>query len=786
MKNTTSKYRRAIAENREFLYEARIVFADGSRLTLDEKDDLMGDGISIATGTSGTDSFDIGAAVMGELILTLNNSTEKFSPYNFLDAQINLKIGLKLEDTAEYLQMGVYTVEEAETSEMVITLSAVDRMSWFEARKYKEVNSAYPRMLYWIVRDICDCCGVAISSASFPGGDRVIEKRPEDEELSCLQMISYAAQVAGCYAVMDGDGRLAFQWYDTSVFEKLDGLDGGGLKNASTGDSADGGNLKDYDSGSTVDGGTFEDQRRYAHIYALGSMKIATDEIVITGVRVAPYEEDDSWDLDDSEEQGEGAGERGETAEDEETNAGFLYGEEGYVLFIGENPLVTRGLEESVAKEIGRKIIGMKVRTFAVSAMSDPSIEAGDCAYISDRKGNSYPVYITNMVFKLGNYQEFSCGAQSPGRNRADGISDATKAIIRARKEIKKQLTAYDTVMQQLTELMANSFGVFKTEEKQSDGSAIYYMHEKPSLEESKIIWKMASGAIAVSTDGGKTWNAGMTAEGNMIIKVLSAIGINADWINVGEIKSVNINIGDNSFTVDKNGNVKITKGSINIGDGNFRVDDKGNMFAQNAEIDGGITGINGFQLAYENVMTQPPTYNRFSFARISQNSADGIHLHLCAPSGESCIEIGMRNITSTESERKNTAYFPKGAVIDGAVVENLTQTFTESKRAGDSLLSRDWIDLEIKTSGAFICVYGTYHTYEQKAGETKEISIGSKGSPYIPTYAPVRTVGALGKRIFIFRIDTNGKFTARNSSEQHYSSESAAGIKFRFDFFRI
>jgi hypothetical protein len=807
MKNVTDRYRRAIVKNREFLYEAKITFADGSRIVLNDKDDLMGDGISIAAGTSGTDSFDIGAAVMGELTMTLNNSTEKFSTYNFLDAQINLKIGLKLEDTAEYLQMGVYTVEEAETSEMVITLSALDNMSRLEAKKYSEVDSVYPKKECEIIRDICACCGIVFLEETFPNGDRVICNRPSDTELNCLQMISFVAQISGNYAVMDGNGRLTFHWYDTSVFERMDSLDGGRLKNAATGDDADGGNFTDYNSGGTADGGTFEDQKRYAHIYAMGSMKVATDEIVITGVRVAAYEEEtgdlEEWEeLDDSEEREEKLEEGTEADGDE--NAGILYGEEGYVLFIGENPLIAKEMEGNIAREVGNKVIGMKVRTFSVSALSDPAIEAGDCAYISDRKGNSYPVYITNTVFKLGNYEEFSCGAQSPGKNRAGHTSEATKAIIRAREEIKKQFTAYDAVVQQLTELMANSFGVFKTEEKQPDGSIIYYMHDKPSVNESKTIWKMVSGAIAVSTDGGKTWNAGVTAEGNMIAKVLSAIGINADWINVGEISSATINIGEKSFTVDEKGNVKITKGSINIGDGSFRVDDEGNMYAQNAEIEGGITGINGFQLAYQNTMTYPPTYKRFNFAKVSQNSTDGIHLHICAPSGESCIEIGMRSVAAgvfgedssdepssipnlgTESERKNIAYFPNGAGINGAVIENLVQTFTESKRAGDSLLSRDWIDLEIKVSGAFICVYGAYHTYEQKAGETKEIIIGNKKSPYIPTCAPVRAVGALGKRIFVFRIDTNGKFTARNSSEQDYNSESAAEIKFRFDFFRI
>lgn len=788
LKNVTNEYRKSVVSNREFLYEAKITFADGNALTLNDKDDLKGDGIIVASGTSGTDSFDIGAAVIGELAMNLNNTTEKFDTYNFLDAQISLKIGLVLDNTVEYLQMGLYTVEEAKAVETTITLSALDKMSWFE-KKYSEVHSVYPRSLYWIVRDICDCCGVPLSGTSFPGGDRIIPRRPEDPELDCLQMISYAAQVAGCYAVITENGSLAFRWYDTSVFEEMDSLDGGRLKNKETGDQADGGNFTDHSSGDAVDGGTFTDQRRYAHIYAMNSMQVATDEIVITGIRVAADEEEmeDIEDEDITETE-----ELQETEEDPEENKGFLCGEEGYVLLVSENPLITEGMEESIARELGNKIIGMKIRKFSVNALSDPAIEAGDCAYISDRKGNSYPVYITNTVFKMGDYEEFSCGAQSPAKNRTGGSIADTRAIIRARKEIKKQLTAYDTAVQQLTELMANSFGVFKTEERKLDGSFIYYMHDKPSLEESKTIWKMVSGALAVSTDGGKTWNAGMTAEGNMIVKVLSAIGINADWINAGEISSASINIGNSSFTVDKEGNVKITKGSITIGNGAFSVDADGNMTSNDATITGEIIGIDGFSLKYENKSFRPAITGSFVYAGVGYDNPSGggvsndAYLNLYSPHGTRCIVMGVGGYAEGADglpKLKDTVFFPNGAIISKAVLKSLEQTFIKSETIGNRT---EWVEFKVRTSGVFVCVYGTYHTYGQMAWERKDITVGEASDPYVPNYASVKTVGRSGKSVFVFVLSTKGVFTARNASEIDFSSETAAGISFRFDFCRF
>lgn len=122
-----------------------------------------------------------------------------------------------------------------------------------------------------------------------------------------------------------------------------------------------------------------------------------------------------------------------------------------------------------------------------------------------------------------------SCDAETPGKNSAKQYSELTQAIVEIRKEAQKQASSLATVMSQ-------AFGVFKTEEAQEDGSIIYYMHDKPTLEESMCIWKFTADAFAVSTDGGEHWNAGLDASGNATVNILSAIGINCDWIHAGTL----------------------------------------------------------------------------------------------------------------------------------------------------------------------------------------------------------------------------------------------------------
>jgi hypothetical protein len=183
----------------------------------------------------------------------------------------------------------------------------------------------------------------------------------------------------------------------------------------------------------------------------------------------------------------------------------------------------------------------MMFRVLSVSAKSDPTVEAGDVAFISDRKGNSYQTLITSLNYTIGSYMSIACDAETPSRNSSTRYSAVTKSVVKARNEARKEITAYDLAVQQLTNLMVNSFGAFKSEEKLEDGSTIYYMHNKPTRAESQTVWKMTADAFAVSTDGGKTWNAGIDSQGNAVVNVLNAIGINANWINAGEINGISI-----------------------------------------------------------------------------------------------------------------------------------------------------------------------------------------------------------------------------------------------------
>ncbi len=256
----------------------------------------------------------------------------------------------------------------------------------------------------------------------------------------------------------------------------------------------------------------FKEEKKFADLVHNKSYDIATENIEITGIQIVPIDEEKQT---------------------------YLSGAEGYVISIEENPLAQDDIER-LASQIAQKLIGFSFRPFTAESLSNPAVEAGDVAMITDRKGNEYKTILSTISFTIGSFETYTADAESKNSKESTRYKASTKTVQAVKTEVEKQISIYDLSTQQLSSLLTNSMGLFQTVEKQDDGSIICYAHDKPTLAESEIIWKKTREAFGVSYDGGKTWS-GMTAEGNAVAKVLNTIGINADWINAGEIKAENI-----------------------------------------------------------------------------------------------------------------------------------------------------------------------------------------------------------------------------------------------------
>ncbi len=512
MINTSNEYKAVIAgNNRQFYGTAEITLADSTVLNLDNSRIKQ---LKTEDATSQSGKFTaLGAAIINKHTLVIDNHDDAYSGYDFTDAVIRPSVGLHLSETIETLHKGVYTSDDPKSIGPSITLTALDNMVKFD-KPFSGVTQSFPCDAGTLLQSVCTHCGVILATTTFLNDDFEIQTRPDDEATSCREVVSWIAADSGNFARCNTDGALELQWYDFEVFEELS-ADGGYFdeteeESYQSGDNLDGGDFTDYSSGDSFDGGSFNDFDRCHHIYALTQFQCSTDDVVITGIQVTSAEEEPHT---------------------------VLYGSTGYVLSIEGNQLIQSESDAAViANSVGAKIVGMRFRPMSLSAISDPSREAGDIAHVSDRKGNVYQTLLTSVNFSINQNDRIACDAEPPIRNSATRYSEVAKAVIETRKNTAIQLSRYDLVVQHYNTLMARGGGMYETQEPQPDGSIIRYIHDKPTIAESDKIYTINSNGVFISTDHGVTW--GVDFNGNQLVNTLTATDVNADRLRVGKIWS--------------------------------------------------------------------------------------------------------------------------------------------------------------------------------------------------------------------------------------------------------
>lgn len=541
MLNVSAKWQRAVMLDNDINVNcfADIVTASGEKIPIADNE-LWANGFEVSDATSSNGTFTIGALIAGKLKIKLNNIYEDYSKYDFDKASVTAYVSKSFSDgTTEKLKIGEYRVSETSYDGSLITLTCLDKINNFN-REY-DSNLSYPTTAYEVVRDACIKCDVPFTMARFDNSDYVINEIPSDnQKLTYGQVIAYILQLSGLWGKCGHDGELLIGWYDMSQFDSQ-GYDGGTFSTKTTpysdGDTLNGGNFTDYSSGDSADGGTFTEARNYHNIYTQKDLNVATDDVVITGVKVTVT-----------------------SKENKAKDVNALAGKEGYVVSISDNPFISADKAQTVANYIFKKIGGMRFRPLDATLLSNPLIESGDVALVTDRKQNTYSCFISNRTFTVGSGTKISCDAENASRNSADKFSNETKAIVQARKVAQIQLSVYDKQMQLLTQLMSQSLGLFKTEQVQEDGSIIYIMHNKADLNSSNIQWKMTANGMAVSNDYGKTWKAGIDKDGNAIFNIMSAIGINFDWAHGGTLTlGGENNTNGKQYVKDANGKALVT-----------------------------------------------------------------------------------------------------------------------------------------------------------------------------------------------------------------------------------
>lgn len=548
----------------QYLKYADITLTDGTVLNLTSAN-LWQNGMEFEDSVSNDSSFDIGSAIINVLNLSINNFDGEYSDYDFEGAEVICYVGLQIEneDTSELLDSAgeqildstgdtiivhknaviektrictVTVIEQPEDETVTIDLTCEDNMRKFD-RNYSDSKLKYPATRGQIVRDACEVCGVTLQTTSFDRDDYIVQNRPNDEALTFRQVLQWVAQIGCQWMRCDEYGRLCIGWYSSINEEELIINDLGVLKTQD--DSNISLELSSANGILSANNGTFLENDGILRLFATDEKgnisEIETTygftphhtDVVITGVKVTEYSESSS-----------------------DNPQTYMVGTEGYVLGISGNKLIRVGDGQTIASIISEKCVGMRFRPFESECPTDVALEAGDSLIIVDRNRKIYTSLLTTTTLKPGSGQKIACNAKSAAKNSSTQYSQATQAFVTARNMVKQEKTEREKALEEFGKRIDSATGVYTTVEPQENGSKIFYLHDKPTLAESQAIWKMTSEAWGVSTDGGQTWNGGMTVDGDTIVRILTAVGLNADWINTGAI-TVKDKSGNIIFQVD-------------------------------------------------------------------------------------------------------------------------------------------------------------------------------------------------------------------------------------------
>lgn len=489
MINVSDTFKQKLQDGEKVWQEVEITFPDGTVKTV--KDEIMGENCTYSDCAESS-SFPIGCVVCKSMTLELDNTSDQWGNYNFYMAKVHAYIKMQTSVaspavTDELLDENYDPILDQSGNTILATKAATeDRIETIDKGIYTITTpEQYGEILSFTALD--DMYKTNATYASKLVLPQTVMSLVRDACETLDIPMGFSSMAHGNLIINEIPDNMTFRqlfgW--AAMLETANArLDNRCYLQFVKWDfSAEPIELKDYIDTPTV----------------------SSDNIVITGIKVKS----------------------GDNSE--------LYGESGYVIEL-ENNLVGEADLATVAAQIGDAIIGAKFRNLQGDMAFNPLLEFGDMTATYDRNMNKYLTPLTDVSYTINGKTTVKTQADDPIRGMSKFVSDGTKAIVEARRLVKIEKTEREKAVERLAGILASSGGLYMTEEPQEDGSTIYYMHNKPTLEESDIIWKLTAEAFAVSIDGGKTYPYGFAVTGELITRLLYAEGINATYINTGAL----------------------------------------------------------------------------------------------------------------------------------------------------------------------------------------------------------------------------------------------------------
>jgi hypothetical protein len=466
-------------------------------------DRICDGGLSIdRTAVSGS-KLELGSAIAATLSLTLYNTDKKYDDVNFEGVEMKVSVAVD-EDSPTWVPLGVFIVDTPPRHLSTISISAMDRMVLFDkdASGFDyDTNSTVAE----VIQACAKAAGVPLADTNMknlPNYNVQVSKPETQSTITYRTLLQYCAALTGTFAYMNETGKLAFRWYDTTA------------------------------------GFAMTPANRY-------SSDIYEQDVTITGLTYTIKSQD---------------------SEGKETSTVNVYGSADYVFDFTDNLLIAGNAARNQALTVVQsKIIPTTYRPYSAEILPAPWLFPGDAVtYLpvdkDDTAANQVFSVVTNMAYTLNGSTTIAGQgetAQSNSYASTSGLTAAQAQILqRVTDRVTQERTNREQAILQLNEqikgvkagkddLLIAGLGLYTTEETLSDGSIVYYYHDKQTLDDSSIIYTFQSGGFAYTTNwngGNPTWTSGFDRNGNLIMNTISAYKLEADDIQAGSITADKIN----------------------------------------------------------------------------------------------------------------------------------------------------------------------------------------------------------------------------------------------------
>lgn len=395
-------------------------------LNVDESDDsdIIIDELELADGDfkAGTlqiideittpGNFDLGGVISNTFEVELMSGIP--ATYDLINEGVTLEFGVPSNYGIPLngFQRGVYTIDPVIKNGIITKIKGYDHMGddYFNSANINDYDFTNKTVLE-VVKEL----GFELETEQFVGYSRRFPTIKVTEEYGLKDatrrtILGYICQMNCVYARYNNNGKLEFKRFSKEGYGSTD-LDGGVLTKQdsywiSSADNADGGHFEPWNTGDVVRAGTFEQMNQYQISKIIDVPEISSEEISVTGAYV------------------------------EGKDGSFIkYGDDGYFLSVVDNPLIRDASAISqTAAFLNNYYIDPYTNNpffataFSINYMADPSLEAGDNVWFTDKEGHVYHSIVTSFHYNLGGVSTISCDINRDGHRTLEDVKSKSQS----------------------------------------------------------------------------------------------------------------------------------------------------------------------------------------------------------------------------------------------------------------------------------------------------------------------------------------------------------------------